>query len=99
MTGLKTQEGKKFEHFFELVQAAAKAEGGIFFLDCRIGRTFENERMTGEDLRGWLVSECQAESFQKCWAFDRVGEKWLDNVRWVVWDETDGRIFVEFQSE
>ena len=40
MRGLKTQEGKKFERFFNMVQEEAAKQDAVFFLGCGEGRDF-----------------------------------------------------------
>ena len=65
MRGLRTQEEKKFEKFFEHVQDEAQKKKAVFFLDCGQGKTFENSDVECEDLCGWLIPDHLAEKFEK----------------------------------
>ena len=52
MLGLRTNESDKFIRFFEIVQAAARKQGRVYYLDAGDGRGFENGEYEGEDLMG-----------------------------------------------
>jgi hypothetical protein len=98
MRGLRTQESDKFNVYFELVQAKAKALNKVFFLDSGEGRDFSTENMEGEDLSGWLVPENQADEFEKQWIKFANLEDWCENVVFVLWRfENDSEIKVEFK--
>ena len=43
MVGLRTNESKKFIKFFEIVQATARRQGCVYYLDAGDGRDFEND--------------------------------------------------------
>ena len=79
MQGLRGQEGKRFERYWALVQAAAHAEGCVFFLECGAGRPFEDGGLAGEDLRGWLIPEGDADVFEMEWRGGPVGGGWDDD--------------------
>lgn len=64
MRELRTQENKKFEHFFQLVRNKAQKQHCIFFVDCGEGQEFVCEDMEGEDLSGWLIPDEDADRFQ-----------------------------------
>ncbi|MGI6178176.1 MAG: hypothetical protein ACOYJO_06985 [Eubacterium sp.] len=65
MQVLRTQEGNKFEKFFEAVNTQAKLQNKVFFLDCGEGNEFSNDIMEGEDLSGWLIPLAEADKFEK----------------------------------
>jgi hypothetical protein len=98
MQGLRTQENGKFNKFWKLVQEAAKKQNKIFFCDCGEGREFFLEDMEGEDLRGWLIPEDQTKEFEPEWTEDNVSDKWIDNIFWAEWKDTDGIITVDFKT-
>ncbi|MCB6366559.1 hypothetical protein LI291_10290 [Intestinibacillus massiliensis] len=98
MQGLRGQEGKRFERYWALVQAAAHAEGCVFFLECGAGRPFEDGGLAGEDLRGWLIPEGDADVFEMEWRGGPVGGGWDDAAAWAVWDDTYGPLEVRFQD-
>lgn len=98
MRGLKTQEGNKFNKFWDIVSSQALKNNKIFFLECGEGREFETEGMEGEDLRGWLIPIDKADEFEKEWLKDNVSDKWLDFIIWAEWRNKNGHISVEFVS-
>lgn len=85
MRGLKTQEGKKFERFFSLVQQEASRKKAVFFLECGEGHDFETDRLEGEDLRGWLIPLEKADGFEREWMKGRPGDEWADQIAWATW--------------
>ena len=64
MQGLRTQEGKKFDEFFSLVQEEAKKRNSVFFCDCGQGDVFENDSIECEDLCGWLIPNNKVDEFE-----------------------------------
>lgn len=98
MQGLRTQENEKFNKFWNIVQKEAKSQGKKFFCDCGEGREFFLEDIEGEDLRGWLIPMDKADEFQPEWENDNVSDKWIDNIFWTEWKDTDGIISVEFNT-
>ena len=76
MLGLRTNESDKFIRFFEIVQAAAKKQGGVYYLDAGDGRDFENDEYEGEDLMGWLIPLEEVPKFEKEWNIGDVSDKW-----------------------
>lgn len=98
MQGLRTQEDKKFNRFWEIVQNTANEQGKMFFLECGEGREFFLDDMEGEDLRGWLIPTENIEEFKKEWEADNVSDKWIDNIFWAEWMNTGGTITVEFNT-
>ena len=85
MRGLRTQEGNEFEKFFQLVQNEADKQGAVFFLECGEGNDFNADGIEGEDLRGWLIPEGQADKFERDWANGEPGDEWEDNIAWAQW--------------
>lgn len=85
MQGLKTQEGNKFIAFFKLVQEEARKCHSVFFLECGEGNDFETAHIEGENLRGWLIPEKQADRFERIWLKDSPGEEWENNIAWALW--------------
>jgi hypothetical protein len=98
MQGLKTQESPKFNNFWNIVQETAEKQGKKFFCDCGEGREFFLEDMEGEDLRGWLIPEDQAKEFELEWLMDNVSDKWIDNIFWAEWKDTDRTITIDFKT-
>lgn len=100
MRGLKTQEGKRFEAFFALVQKEAAKTHSVFFLDCGEGHEFYKEDMEGEDLRGWLIPEDQADRFEQAWKNNlnkSQWDEWEDFFEWVVWHPPLAELTVSFE--
>ena len=85
MRGLKGPEDKKFDRFFALVQQEAAKQNAVFFLECGEGHDFITDQMEGEDLRGWLIPNAQADRFEKEWKAGSPGDKWADRIVWAVW--------------
>lgn len=85
MRGLRTREGNRFEKFFQLVQNEAEKQGAVFFLECGEGNEFSAHSMEGEDLRGWLIPEGQADKFEHEWKNSDPGDEWEDNIAWALW--------------
>lgn len=84
MRGLRKQEDKKFENFFEIVQKKAKKKGCIFFLESEEGHEFESEHLEGSDLFGWLIPSELADSFEQHWRQNDL-EDFGDYGKWVIW--------------
>lgn len=101
MRGLKTQEGLKFERFFQLVQDEAVKSNAVFFLLSGEGRDIILPNLEGEDLSGWLIPEEQAEEFETAWKQDdsmEALEKWSEFFQWAEWRENDNKIKITFQK-
>ena len=96
MRGLRTQEGKRFENFFELVQAAAKKQNAVFFLDCGEGREIETETLSGEDLSGWLIPDEKAVAFEKVFQTGDVPGEWAQFICFASWLDVDGTVEIRF---
>ena len=87
MRGLRTQEGEKFERFFELVQKEALKYGGVFFLDSGEGHDFDNGFMEGENISGWLIPLEKADNFEKEYLKNYNDlEDWEEYFCWVEWE-------------
>lgn len=98
MRGLKTQEGNKFIAFFKLVQKEAGKFHSVFFLECGEGNDFETEQIEGEDLRGWLIPEKQADQFEREWLKNHPGEEWKENIAWVLWHGRPEKPVIEIKQ-
>ena len=98
MQGLRTQESKKFERFWQLVQDRAQKDGYVFFGECGEGRDFETEEIEGEDFFGWLIPCALQNDFQKQWEQNRVNKRWNKFCRFAVWSETDTGIKISFRK-
>lgn len=98
MRGLRKQEDSKFEQFFEIVQAAAKREGCVFFLDCGEGRDLETNDLSGEDLSGWLIPVGKAERFEEEFLAGNVQEAWNEFMVFAMWHNGPGDIGISFQK-
>lgn len=98
MRGLKTQEGKKFERFFDLVQQAAAKKDAVFFLECGEGNDFATDKLEGEDLRGWLIPNEQADRFEKEWKKSNPGEEWASRIAWATWSGSEAAPVITIES-
>ena len=95
MKGLKTNEGKRFEKFFSVVQDAAQKRNCVFFLKAGDGRNYYSQDMDGEDLMGWLIPCEKAEEFERGWLNNNVDEKWDDFFCFAVW-KIENILVIEF---
>ena len=101
MRGLKTQEGSKFERFFQLVQDEAAKSNAVFFLLSGEGRDIILPNLEGEDLSGWLIPADMADEFEEEWKDPDSSEhldKWDHYFMWAEWSEKNGVISVQFNS-
>ena len=64
MKGLRTQEGIKFESFFNIVQKFANRQNAVFFLKSGEGNEIIRNDFEGEDLFGWLIPNDLVEKFE-----------------------------------
>lgn len=83
--GLRTQESKKFENFFEIVQKAAKEKKCVFFFDTGDGRDIVTDTFEGEDLMGWLIPQDKASLFEKEWKSWKISKKWQSFFVFATW--------------
>lgn len=101
MKGLRAQESRKFEKFFEIVQKEAESKGFVFFLDCGQGKTFENNDIECEDLCGWLISLKDATEFEQLFIEDSEKQHDFDDfyvyVDFTV-DEKSGEIQIDIDD-
>ena len=86
MLGLKTQESRKFEKFFQIVQEEAGALKKTFFLECEDGHEKETEELEMCDLQGWLVPSIKIGDFIPAWKENSVDDEWDDEFCFAVWD-------------
>ncbi len=102
MRGLKTQESKLFERYWELVQNAAAGEGCVFFGYAGEGREFATTDMEGEDFGGWLVPIRNADAFEKLWMKDTKplfqGNVLGSVFTFAVWEKHGGSVSVSFED-
>jgi hypothetical protein len=96
MRGLRTQETKKFNAFFELVQNKAHEREAVFFLESGDGNDFETDVMAGEDLQGWLVPLSKADEFEAEWKAGAEDDKWVEFFCWAEWFTRKNAIDVRF---
>lgn len=99
MKGLKTQESKRFNAYFALVQSEAAKQGKVFYLDAGDGRDFETADMEGEDMMGWLIPLHRETEFESAWNKDTVSDDWDENYVWAVWERTGEIITVRFEND
>lgn len=90
MQGLRTQEGKKFNEFFSLVQEEAKKRKAVFFCDCGQGDVFENDSIECEDLCGWLIPNSKVDEFEPHFLNNSEKQKDFDDFYCFVDFEVDG---------
>ena len=98
MQRLRTQETKKFEAFYELIQKKAEEIDCAFFLDSGDGNEFETETMEGENLTGWLVPLSKSDEFEKVWNEFEEDDEWVDFFCWVEWYDSKGKIDIKFTT-
>ena len=88
MLGLRTQESKKFENYFALVQTEARKQNSVYFFDTGEGRDIETDTLEGEDLSGWLIPNEKAEAFEKEWKdFHNPLDEWNDYYTFAIWSK------------
>ncbi len=58
----------------QLVQKGKKLH--LVFLECGEDNDFETGQMEDENLRGWLMTEKQADQFECEWRKNQPGEEW-----------------------
>ena len=90
--GLRTQETKKFEAFFEIVQRFARERNSVFFLDAADNRHFETDILEGEDLMGWLIPFEKQEEFEKEFNEGEISEKWDDYFCFAIWENENNPV-------
>ncbi len=98
MQGLRTQESKKFNRFWQLVQDAAAKKGCVFFGENGEGDDFETDTMEGESFCGWLIPEKDTVAFEPAWAKGNVPEQWLEHMAWVSWEVSGENVTVAFEG-
>lgn len=99
MRGLRTQEGNKFENFFEKVNEQAALHNSVFFLDCGEGREFSNQKMEGEDLSGWLIPADKVNEFEKEFlSSHEISEKWNNFVTFAFWSFSNNKLNITFKQ-
>ena len=96
MQGLKTQESKKFNNFFAIVQKAAKNKNAIFFLEAGDGRDFEANDIEGEDLQGWLIPRERAIEFETKWRNNAIDSEWEEFFSFAIWHRIGDNIEITF---
>ena len=84
--GLRTQETRKFEAFFRIVQEFANKRNCTFFLEAGDNREFETEKLEGEDLMGWLIPKEKEKYFELEFNKNKVSEKWDEYLCFAVWE-------------
>ena len=60
-------EDEQFVNFFLLVQAKAKEQGKIFYIDCGEGNIALIGNALAMDLSGWLIEQSDAQEFESYW--------------------------------
>ena len=93
--GLRTQESKKFEAFFSIVQKFAEERNCIFFLEAGDNREFETDLLEGEDLMGWLVPKELQGEFEKEFNKNKVSERWDDFFCFALWENKE-KLIIKF---
>lgn len=96
MRGLRTQESKKFNRFFQMIQDEAAKIQSVFFADCGEGNDLVTDTLECEDMRGWLIPDAQADEFEKIFLNSDVGDEWLDLMCWAEWEKQNDIISVKF---
>lgn len=99
MVGLRTQEGEKFNAYWNIVQEYAKKQGSVFFLDYGDGRGFETLEMDVEDLSGWLIPEAKAKDFEPVYMSraEHGKKEWYDFYCFAVWKLDGDNLTVSFE--
>ena len=96
MKGLRTQEGIKFESFFNIVQKFANRQNAVFFLKSGEGNEIIRNDFEGEDLFGWLIPNDLVEKFEKEFAARTEGDTWEKFETFANWEESNNSIIITF---
>lgn len=98
MQGLRKQEDKGFEIFFEFVQKCAKDRNCVFFCDTAQGDEFSLNDMDGDSLTGWLIPTNEASGFEKSFLSGNINDDiWENNYVLVNWHIKDGTLSITFE--
>lgn len=101
MRGLRTQESKEFERFFELIQEEAKKEKAIFFAFAGDGNVTKLQDIECEDMSGWLIPNEKADQFEREWMENNsmsALEEWEEFFTETVYEIKDGKVSVSFAA-
>ncbi len=98
MQGLRKQEDKGFENFFEFVQKCAKNRNSVFFCDTAQGDEFSLNDMDGDSLTGWLIPADEAPNFERIFLAGTINEHvWINNYVLVNWHIKNGKLSITFE--
>ena len=97
--GIRSDEGAAFLEFFEVVQAAADADGKVFFVESGEGHEGRLDGMELEDLSGWLVDREDVGRFTPLFEDGRdweLSEMFADESKFVEWSIEGGSLKISF---
>lgn len=99
MKGLKTQEEKKFEKYFALVEEEAKKRNCVFFAYAGEGNVTETNDLECEDMMGWLIPAEKSDEFERVWKESHSDSMpgFDDFFCWAEYKFIDGHINIHFE--
>lgn len=83
MQGLRTEENDRFLRYFEVVQAKAKEENSVFFMDFGQCDNIAFKDMELDCSFGWLIPSDMADNFESLYLKSKVDNRWDDFCVWV----------------
>jgi hypothetical protein len=95
-------QDKKFVRFFDTVQAEARKQNRVFFIDTGEGNEIVTENINCEDLSGWLIPPEDIAEFEPQWANERawhtIDDRFHESfvfARWSMSDEGDVKVWFD----
>lgn len=88
----------KEDNFWNFIQSEAQKHGSAFFLSSGEGRDFETETMKGEDYFGWLIPLGKVNEFRRDSQSETLLNSWNKYQKFVIWENNNGKISIEFKS-
>lgn len=97
MQGLRTEENDRFLRYFEVVQAKAKEENFVFFMDFGQCDDIAFKDMELDCLFGWLIPNEMADNFENLNLRLKVDDRWDDFCVWVTPNIENGKLSIIFE--
>ncbi|KGF08627.1 hypothetical protein HMPREF1635_06885 [Clostridiales bacterium S5-A14a] len=97
MQGLRTEENDRFLRYFEVVQAKAKEENSVFFMDFGQCDDIAFKYMKLDCLFGWLIPNEMADNFEELYLRLKVDDRWDDFCVWVTPNIENGKLSIIFE--
>jgi hypothetical protein len=94
-------QDEKFMRFFDIVQAEARKQNRVFFVDSGEGNEVITDTIDCEDLSGWLLPPEDIAEFEPQWvggSWVPIDEKFHESFRFARWSMSDdGEVKVWFE--